>query len=131
MCVYIFFSISQTFIKAYTYIYSTCWSQYCYALKTNDTKSGFYLYVYFFLLTPHGNFNVQTHTHKTKTVQSKNKTNKQTNTTTPPPPPKKIVFWLNLLQDAKIPFRSFYLKRKRGGSDSVVWNTLSHREQHQ
>ena len=56
-----------------------------------------------------------------KQKQNKKQTNKH------PPPQKKtktktkhFVFRLNLLQDAKIPFQSFYLKRKRGGSDSVV-----------
>ena len=47
-----------------------------YALTTNDTKSGFYLY-FFFLFTPHGNFNVQKHTY-TKQEQCKEK-KKQTN----------------------------------------------------
>ena len=56
-----------------------------YALTTNDTKSGFYLY--FFLFTPHGNFNVQKHTYtKQEQCKEKKQTNKQI---TPPPPPAK------------------------------------------
>ena len=57
-----------------------------YALTTNDTKSGFYLY--FFLFTPHGNFNVQKHTY-TKQEQCKEKKNKQTNNTPLPAKKKK------------------------------------------
>ena len=52
-------------------------------------KSGFYLYVYSFLLTPHGNFYVQTHTHTKQKKNAMQKQNKQTNT--PLPPEKKTI----------------------------------------
>ena len=58
-----------------------------YALTTKDTKSGFYLYVHFFLFTPHGNFNVQTHTHTQNKNSAKKKQNKKQ--TNKHPPPKK------------------------------------------
>ena len=85
-----------------------------YALTTNDTKSGIYLY--FFLFTPHGNFNVQKHTYtKQEQCKEKKQTNKQTNNTPPPGQKTKqniFVFCLNLLQDAKIPFRFFIWREK-------------------
>ena len=58
-----------------------------YALTTNDTKSGFYLF--FLLFTPHGNFNVQKHTYtKQEQCKEKKQTNKQITPPPPPPPPK-------------------------------------------
>ena len=56
----------------------------------------------------------KTHTqNKNSAKQKQNK--KQTNT--PPPTKKKnhFVFRLNLLQDAKIPFRSFLFEEKKRG----------------
>ena len=97
-----------------------------YALTTNNTKSGFYLYVLFILFTPHGNFNVQTHTHThTQQKQCKEKTKQKTNKQTPPPPPPKkiFVFCLNLLQDAKIPFRFILFEEKKRG----IWlSSMTH-----
>ena len=89
VCLYFLFSFSNLNQSIYTYNYTRLAEvSICYALTTNDTKSGFYFYVYFFLFTPHGNFNVQKHTYtKEKQCKEKNKTkNKQT---TPPPQKKK------------------------------------------
>ena len=101
-----------------------------YALTTNDTKSGFYLY--FFLFTPHGNFNVQKHTYTKQEQCKEKKPNKQTNNI--PPAKNKTKHFRVLFESitgCKDSIPIFYLKRKREGSDSVVWHTLSHREQHQ
>ena len=77
-----------------------------YALTTNDTKSGFYIYFFFHL------HHMVTLMYKNTHTQNKNsakKKNKQTNNTPPRQKTKQniFVFCLNLLQDVKIPFRFF------------------------
>ena len=67
-----------------------------------------------------------THTHTQNKNSAKKKQNKkQTNKQTPPPPPpkKNFVFCLNLLQDAKIPFRFFLFEEKKRG----IWlSSMTH-----
>ena len=103
-CVCIFFSVSQTWIKAYIHIllYSTFRSKHWLCTKNQryEILFSFFLFYFFnFLFTSRGICNVKTHT-----IQKQNKT-KPTNKQPPSPPPKKknkykknvFVFCLNLL----------------------------------
>ena len=83
---------------------------------------------------PNGKGLMYKNTHTQNKNSAKKKNNKQTNNPPPPPPKNKTKHFRVLFESitgCKDSIPIFYLKRKREGSDSVVWHTLSHREQHQ